>query len=499
MKREVIEFLPQFVKDVVEAYEEVEGVSPEMTLPVMLAILSFACQAILDANPGKWHRSPLSLFVAVVAESGQRKSAVFDRLKQGIDKWEAEQVIQAKADATQYKVEMKQYEQEIKDRAKDKDTDWTTQPPLFEPQLPRDWKHKYEKFTTNGFIETLERIPHAFVVNTDAAEFFNSHAFQNKGTDVEITSVLAKLWSGEPVERNTGIDRNFINKRRVSALFMIQAGQAKFLKDQRFKDQGFTNRILISQPPSIDDEDESEDMFDTSDNTKKAKLNKAIDVFNERVYDLLKSTKDVKKNSLADLRQSLIDTSDKNELDLDIVKIDEEAQTVYNEVYQALKIVKKQKYYKASGFYEEYEQFINREFEHFARLATILTVSQFKDSMSIEDAWCGKMLKDEFVDQRQHLELDIVAEKSVIVTIAEDLYKKLKKWTKDSDNIPEKIRAEAIKRNGFTMTMLAQYSNTSYINAEGLTKIKVIDEMEMRKWITKEKIAGGGNLVNVVS
>ena len=67
--------------------------------------------------------------------------------------------------------------------------------------------------------------------------------------------------------------------------------------------------------------------------------------------------------------------------------------------------------------------------------------------MSIEDAWCGKMLKDEFVDQRQHLELDIVAEKSIVVTIAEDLYKKLKKWTKDSDNIPDSIRAESIKRN----------------------------------------------------
>ena len=500
MNRELIELLPQFIKDVVEAYEEIEGVAPEMTLPVILAILSFACQAILDANPlmRTWKRSPLSLFVTVVAESGQRKSSVFDSLKKGIEKWEEEQVVQAKADATDYKVEMKAYDNEIRDRAKDKDTDWSTQP-LYEPQLPKNWKHKYEKFTTNGFIESLERIPHAFVVNCDAAEFFNSHAFTNNGTDVEIISTLAKLWSGENVERNTSLDTNFISKRRVTGLFMIQAGQAKFLKDQRYKDQGFTNRMLISQPPRISDEIEDDDVFDISDSDKTAKLDKAIDVFNERVYKLLKSTLAIKKNSLAGLRQSLIDTSDKYTLDLDLVKIDKDAITVYKDVYKELQTIKKQKYYKQAGFYEDQQQFIDRLFEQFIRIGTILTVSQFKDSMSVEDSWCAKLITDFFVDERLHLELDIVAEKSVIVTTAEDLYKKLKKWTKDSKNMPEGIRADSIKRGGFTMTMLNNNSTASYIGMDGPNKIRVIDEMVMRKWITKEKIAGGGSLVKILS
>lgn len=499
MNRELIELLPQFIKDVVEAYEEIEGVAPEMTLPVILAILSFACQAILDANPlmRTWKRSPLSLYVTVVAESGQRKSSVFDSLKKGIDKWEEEQVVQAKADATDYKVEAAKYKAEIQSRAKS-DDDFSNDP-LYEPQLPKNWKHKYEKFTTNGFIESLERIPHAFVVNCDAAEFFNSHAFTNKGTDVEIISTLAKLWSGENIERNTSLDTNFISKRRVSALFMIQAGQAKFLKDQRFKDQGFTNRMLISQPPRISDEIEDEDVFDISDSDKTAKLDKAINTFNERVYDLLKSTTTIKKNSLADLRQSLIDTGDKHTLDLDLVKIDEDALAVYKDVYKEFQKVKKQKFYKVIGFYEENEQFIDRLFEQFIRLGTILTVSQFKDSMSIQDAWCGKLITDFFVDERQHLELDIVAEKSVIVTIAEDLYKKLKKWTKDEASIPNSIREDSIKRGGFTMTMLNNNSTASYIGLDSPNKMRVIDEMEMRKWITKEKIAGGGNLVKIIS
>ena len=499
MNRELIELLPQFIKDVVEAYEEIEGVAPEMTLPVILAILSFACQAILDANPlmRTWKRSPLSLYVTVVAESGQRKSSVFDSLKKGIDKWEEEQVVQAKADATDYKVEAAKYKAEIQSRAKS-DDDFSNDP-LYEPQLPKNWKHKYEKFTTNGFIESLECIPHAFVVNCDAAEFFNSHAFTNKGTDVEIISTLAKLWSGENIERNTSLDTNFISKRRVSALFMIQAGQAKFLKDQRFKDQGFTNRMLISQPPRISDEIEDEDVFDISDSDKTAKLDKAINTFNERVYDLLKSTTTIKKNSLADLRQSLIDTGDKHTLHLDLVKIDEDALAVYKDVYKEFQKVKKQKFYKVIGFYEENEQFIDRLFEQFIRLGTILTVSQFKDSMSIQDAWCGKLITDFFVDERQHLELDIVAEKSVIVTIAEDLYKKLKKWTKDEASIPNSIREDSIKRGGFTMTMLNNNSTASYIGLDSPNKMRVIDEMEMRKWITKEKIAGGGNLVKIIS
>ena len=280
---------------------------------------------------------------------------------------------------------------------------------------------------------------------------------------------------------------------------MIQAGQAKFLKDQRFKDQGFTNRMLISQPPRISDEIEDEDVFDISDSDKTAKLDKAINTFNERVYDLLKSTTTIKKNSLADLRQSLIDTGDKHTLHLDLVKIDEDALAVYKDVYKEFQKVKKQKFYKVIGFYEENEQFIDRLFEQFIRLGTILTVSQFKDSMSIQDAWCGKLITDFFVDERQHLELDIVAEKSVIVTIAEDLYKKLKKWTKDEASIPNSIREDSIKRGGFTMTMLNNNSTASYIGLDSPNKMRVIDEMEMRKWITKEKIAGGGNLVKIIS
>lgn len=498
MKREVIEFLPQFIKDVVEAYEEVEGVSPEMTLPIILAILSFACQAILDANPHQstWTRSPLSLFVAIVAESGQRKSATFDSLKQGIVKWQEERVVQAKQDITEYKVEKLQYEAEIKSRAKSED-DFSNDP-LYEPQLPRNWKHLLEKFTTNGLLKELERLPHAFIVNTDAAEFFNSHAFQGKGSDIEITSVLAKLWSGESVEKNTGIEDKYVANRRVSALFMIQAGQAKFLKDARYKDQGFTNRVLISQPPLIKKK-KKKSMFDTSNDESKAKLNKAIDVFNERVYDLLKSSENSGKSKLADLRQALVDTKDKNELALDVVQIDKEAQAVYEEVDDSLDTVKETKYYKKPGFYEEYQQFIDREFEHFIRLATVLAVSQFKDSIGIEDAWCGKMLKDEFVDQRQHLELDIVQDKGIIVTVAEDLWKQLDKWTNYPDAIPEKARELIKEKGGYTKTIMNNYCIKSYATLVGSDKDKVLQEMLTRDWIVMKELEKGGKIITVCS
>jgi len=497
MKKEVIEFLPQFIKDVVTEYEEVEGVSPEMTLPIMLAILSFACQAILDANPGRWRRSPLSLLVTVLAESGQRKSAIYDRLKEGIVKWQDEQVVVAKANASQYLVEMKQYEAEIRDRAKDKDTDWTTEPPLFEPQLPRNWRHLFEKFTTNGLLKDLERVPHAFIVNTDAAEFFNSHAFQNSGTDTEIITAMSKVWSGEPITKSTGIEEKYVANRRASALFMIQAGQAKFLKDPRFKDQGFTNRVLISQPPLIEEE-ETVSMFDTTNDHKKAKLDKAIDTFNERVYDLLKSTANVKNKGLANMRQALIDTKDKNELFLDVIKIEKEAEEVYDEVYQSLQKVKKQKYYKEPGFYAEYEAFINREFEHFIRIAGVISVCQFKDSVSLEDAWCAKMIKDFFVEQRQHLELDIVKDKDSVVTTAEDLWKQLKKWTIHPEIIPESIQKEFGDRGGFTKTMMNNYCIKSYADMTKPIKDRVLTEMVSREWIIVEPIKGGGNLVKLV-
>ena len=73
MKQEVIEFLPQLIKDVVIELEEREGLPPEMSLPTMLGIANFATQSLGDVNPQihTWSKSPTGQYYCVLAESGQ--------------------------------------------------------------------------------------------------------------------------------------------------------------------------------------------------------------------------------------------------------------------------------------------------------------------------------------------------------------------------------------------------------------------------------------------
>lgn len=83
--------------------------------------------------------------------------------------------------------------------------------------------------------------------NSDAAEFFNSYSFKDANTSVEIVSAMSRLWSGEDVDKITGMEDIYTRGKRTTALFMLQQELAGFFVNPQFKDQGFTNRMLITQ------------------------------------------------------------------------------------------------------------------------------------------------------------------------------------------------------------------------------------------------------------
>ena len=426
MKKELINKLPTLMKDVIILMDDGEGVSPEMVLPVTLSVANFAVQSIMDADPIKWKRSPSGQFYVVVAESGERKTATYILLCDGINKWQEEQMFEAKRAKTEYLIEKKKYDRDIMNRAKQDPSEYVNEPALVEPEIYSNWKYLFEKFTTNGLLKDLELVSHCFLVNTDAAEFFNSHAFQGKGTDTEIVSALSKLWSGEAITKSTGIEEKYIAHRRASALFMIQAGQAKFLKDERFKDQGFTNRLLIAQPPRIEHKIVS--LWDEGNVEKKAELKEAIDKFNDHIYKLLNKGADTKKISYADTPQGLKVSTDSNELKhLPRMQVNatDGARDVYDDMYKIFETVKQDRFYKVEGFYEEYGAFLNRCFEHFVRMATTLALFEENSTITKQNAECAREIILWFIEQRQHLELDIARDKSDIVQCAESLVKKM--------------------------------------------------------------------------
>jgi len=486
MKKELINKLPTLMKDVIVLMEDGEGVSPEMVLPVILSVSNFSVQSIMDANPVEWTRSPCGQFYVVVAESGERKTATYILLCGGIIKWQEEQMFEAKKAKTEYLIEKKKYDRDIMNRAKQDPNEYANEPPLIEPQMYSNWKHLFEKFTTNGLLKDLELVSHCFLVNTDAAEFFNSHAFQGKGTDTEIVSALSKLWSGEAITKSTGIEEKYIAHRRASALFMIQAGQAKFLKDERYKDQGFTNRLLIAQPPRIEHKIVS--LWDEGNIEKKAKLKEAIDAFNAQIYKLLNKGADTKKMGLANICQALQMSTDKNELKhLPRMEVNatDGARAVYREMYETFEIVKRDRFYKVEGFFEEYGAFLSRCFEHYVRMATTLALFEENDTITKENAECAKEIILWFIEQRHNLELDIARDKSEIVQCAESLLKLMKKWYKTTPNLFVK---DIVAYNGMSRTFLNNNGPATYKIMETPDRDRVLEEMASREWIEFETI-----------
>lgn len=494
MKQEVIEFLPQLIKDVVIELEESEGLPPEMSLPTILSIINFATQSKSDGSPllPTWKRCPTGQYYCVLAESGQRKTATFEMLSKGVKKWEKEQVLQAKQRQSEYEIAQLKYKADLRERAKD---DTNSLPPITEPSMYRNWKHVLQKFTTNGLLNDLERIPHAFLVNTDAAEFFNSHAFQSKsGTDTEIVTVLSKLWSNEPITKSTGIEEKHMSDRRATALFMIQAGQAKFLKDARYKDQGFTNRVLIAQPPVIKQKTVS--LFDQQ-NTEE--LDMILDQFNEHIYHLLTQADSKTKTGLANLRQELLDASDPNELDLTPLPVSQEAKQIFNEMYIKVQTIKQEQYYKEEGFFEEYKTFLSRVYEHFIRMATTIALFSEHEQVTIEDAAAAYQIIDWFIEERRHLELDIARDKHETVQVAEDLYKRLRKWQDYPDQAPKLAQRDMQERGGITKTCLNNNSIASYKNMNEYERSQVLNEMQSRDWVELINLDKGGIAIKVVN
>lgn len=420
------DLLPEVMRNTMEALNQNTNATDEITLPVTLAVMSFATQGLYDGDPLMWKNTALSNYYCVLVPSGGLKTSISDLVLEGARRFEQEQRQTAQDAETEYQIAMKKYESEIKERARKKDdpiqvpgfpTPFTK---IVKPKYPRTARYMASKFTLNGILGALKGVPHFGIFNSDAAEFFNSHAFTNRETSIEIVSALSRLWSGEQIDKLTGIEDIVTVGKRTTSLFMLQQELADFFVNPQFKDQGFTNRILITQSVKI-----SKKLADFSDMglSKKITTNDSILPFNNRIYELLatvdKKQKNPSGNSLLDLRRSLIDSGerDMNTLILDTFPIcmTDNTRSVYQEVYNDM--VQKMDEER----YSEYKNFISRAYEHFVRMANTLAIFDGKDMVTEREALCACGLIYYFIDQRMNLQIDGKVRIDPIVQVSEEV------------------------------------------------------------------------------
>jgi len=471
--------LPKIIQDTMAAITENTNAPDEITLPVTLAVATFATQALVDGKPLQWPRCPISNFFCVLVPSGGLKTSISDSILEGARRFEESQRQTSEDAWTDYQIEMKKYESQIKQKAKEDDpinipgmitpaaqTPFTK---IEKPQYPRRARYIISKFTLNGFLNMLQGVPHAGIFNSDAAEFFNSHAFKDSQTSVEIVSAMSRLWSGENIDKLTGIEDISTNNKRTTALFMLQQEHAHFLENPAFRDQGFTHRMLVTQCELIEKKRAD---FSTNGLNKINQNYDKLQPFNDRVFELLSSVdnnqKNVKKGGFFAMRQQLMNIrEDINTLQLDTIKINE-----VDDSYKLLEffyndMLDKQK----DKRYEKYINFMARAYEHCIRLATVLAVFDKKDMVNEREIACSIGLMYYFIEQRLSLNINGKIRENDIVNCAYKVFEFVKRLKEEEPN------------TCITKTVLNNKGPNMYIKMESGHREKVLQEMKDRDWI----------------
>lgn len=433
LDKETKDLLPIIIKDAMDALTDTTNATDEITVPVTLAVATFATQALKDGYPLAWESCAISNYYCVLVPSGGLKTSISDLVLKGARKFEEEQRPKAEEAESQYQIDIKKYENDIKDRVKQKPQIPGVLPAspnpftrLIKPKYPRTARYMAGKFTLNGIIQALKGVPHFGIFNSDAGEFFNSHAFKDSTTSMELVSALSRLWSGEQIDKLTGIEDVVTKGKRTTSLFMLQQQLAGFFINPQFKDQGFTNRMLITQSDKI-----TKKRADFSDSGLSTKIttDERLDPFNDRVYELLMSVDDnqkkPKKNGLLALREQLIQEENKDQnvliLDRQPICMTDGTRLIFQDFYN--KMVDKME----DPLYLEYQNFISRSYEHCVRLATVLSLFEKCDEVKEVHAKCSVGLMYYFIDQRMNLTIDGDIKVNSFVECAMRIEKWLKK------------------------------------------------------------------------
>ncbi|KFX63929.1 hypothetical protein KBK24_0119795 [Burkholderia sp. K24] len=226
-----------------------------------LAVMSTALQGIVDVCTPLGSISPVLINELVIADSGERKSAVFSRVTRAIydfDAYRAEQYQVALAD---YKVKMRSwkavesgYISKIRKLAKEEKSVESVEQKLeahaaTKPVKPRLRKILHDNITSKALMEALEGDGESIAFLAAEGGIFM------KGGALEQMELLNECWSGAQavsVDRANG-ESLLIRNPRVTIAYMVQQGVLNEYEHRRghlAHGSGHWARYLIAKPMS---------------------------------------------------------------------------------------------------------------------------------------------------------------------------------------------------------------------------------------------------------
>jgi hypothetical protein len=227
--------LPPSLKDVAVLLHKTINTPVELCVQTILSTLSLASQSLVNVRIGD-RVFPPSLFCLSIADSGERKTAVFNAVLAPVVEYE--KILQA-----EFLKDMQHYQQNI-EAAKSIQTDIRKplKPILTISDPTIEGIHKYY----DGGQSSLG------LFNDEAGSFLAGYGMKPEHRDKTITH-LSSLFSGSAISklRKGDEDIKMYNKRLAMHLMVQPTLVSKILSDEHLLDQGFLARFLITKPKSL--------------------------------------------------------------------------------------------------------------------------------------------------------------------------------------------------------------------------------------------------------
>jgi hypothetical protein len=246
--------LPKEMINAIDVLQQLHNVPDSMALQAVLGTVNLAVQCHYDVDSSIYGVRPTSLFLVALAPTGGLKSTILREISGGITRYRDDMRMLLENDLLRYKLEEKKYVNAEKKWLKESEDDPTLAIP--EPPKPVEtFDYCVSKGTLNGLIDILKSQSFLGLFSSEAGEFFSGHAFQGKNSSqgIEMCLALTKMWDGDVIEKNTGMERSKLWNRRVMMLFLLQTEVVQdVLNNKLFSEQGFIHRILITQTEKFD-------------------------------------------------------------------------------------------------------------------------------------------------------------------------------------------------------------------------------------------------------
>lgn len=252
----------------------------ELIMGTCLSAMSLASQALVMFQYSDGRTSPVSLYSVVIAESGERKTAVFNQVMKPILEFErealkaySEQIKMYEADSQAWKAINKSILRQITKNEQQEEDNTSEQERLREhyaekPEPPKLPKLLYNDATYEAIVKGLsENIGSAGLVSDEGGGVLNGRAMNN-------SPLFNQLWDGGSFDIERKDHRLIIDNSRFIILILTQLNEFNnFIKKrgERTLGNGFFARCLWSVttstqgkrtlPSGVKNDDESLEKF----------------------------------------------------------------------------------------------------------------------------------------------------------------------------------------------------------------------------------------------